>query len=353
MKKLLAGLLLISAAQSFAQNPAVLADSLRSGFRGLSVVNEKVIWMSGRKGLVGKSTNGGEKWKWNRVKGCEDLDFRSLQAFDKKNAVVASAGTPAVIMKTANGGKSWKQSYRSDDSTMFFDGMAFWDKQHGLIFGDPVNGKMFLMESFDGGATWKEILFADRPQMEKGEASFAASGTTIRVLPGGHVWIATGGTVARVWHSRDYGHHWEVLETPMIHGQPSQGIFSVAFYDTLNGVIVGGDYANDTLKRDHVFYTEDGGKTWNAPEKPTGGYRSCVVYANQHFLCATGTSGIDFSYDGGKTWSPETIKGRIAVTKGYNTVYATGRPLVLIYFAGSKEQKFKKGKIYTEDNIFD
>jgi photosystem II stability/assembly factor-like uncharacterized protein len=253
-----------------------MADSVKKGFRGLSVVNEKVIWISGQRGLVGRSTNGGETFSWRKVKSYEKMDFRTLHAFSKKCAVIATAGTPASILRTTNGGKTWSEVYRSDDSSMFFDGVGFWDDNRGLIFGDPIKGRMFLMETFDGGKTWKEIPFSDRPQLVEGEAAFAASGTTIRTLPGGHVYIATGGVKSRLWHSRDYGHHWQVFETPIIQGKPSQGIFSMAWKDTLSGVIVGGDYLNDSLVGGNIFITRDGGKIWLAPEVKQQGYFSCV-----------------------------------------------------------------------------
>lgn len=272
------------------QTNAQLADSVKSGFRGLSVVNENVIWMSGQKGLVGNSYNGGKKWNWNRVKGFENSDFRSIYAFDKKNAVVATAGFPAAILFTSDAGKSWTTSFISKDSAMFFDGIDFWDSKHGMIFGDPVNRRMYLSETFDGGKTWKEIPFEDRPQLQNGEASFAASGTTIRVLPNGQIFIATGGIVSRLWHSRDYGHHWEVFNTPILQGKPSQGIFSIAFYDSLHGIIVGGDYLNDSLLGNNIFMTNDGGKTWIAPDYKVQGYFSCVVYFCKHsMIVVTGT----------------------------------------------------------------
>lgn len=279
------------------------ADSVMKGFRGLSVVNSKCIWISGQRGLVGRSVNGGKDFQWRRIEMYEKLDFRTLHAFDKKNAVVASAGTPAVILRTSNGGKTWIQCYASIDSAMFFDGFGFWNNERGLIFGDPINGIMFLMQTLDGGRTWTEIPSADCPQLVEGEAAFAASGTTIRTLPNGHVYIATGGVKSRLWHSRDYGHHWEVFETPMIQGKSSQGIFSMAWKDSLNGVIVGGDYTlpNDTTR--NCFVTRDGGQTWIRPNECPRGYRSCVEYLGSGVLLASGTSGVDVCGTDGMHWS--------------------------------------------------
>lgn len=291
-----------------------MADSVKKGFRGLSVVNEKVIWISGQRGLVGRSTNGGKSFSWRRVSEYPKVDFRTLHAFDKKTAVVATAGTPCVILRTSDGGKHWDHVYRSHDTLMFFDGVGFWDKNRGLIFGDPIKGRMFLMETLDGGINWTEIPFDDRPQLVEGEAAFAASGTTIRTLPNGHVYIATGGVKSRLWHSRDYGHHWEVFETPIVQGKPSQGIFSMAWKDTLNGIIVGGDYLlpNDTLN--NCYRTIDGGRTWIKPLVPTAGYRSCVEYSgNSDTYIATGTSGTEYT-GSGDIW--------VYIESGFNTVKA-------------------------------
>lgn len=253
------------------------ADSVKKGFRGLSVVNEDVIWISGQRGLVGRSINGGKSFVWRRVSTFGKMDFRTLHAFDKKRAMIATAGTPAVILTTHDGGKTWSQRYFSNDSAMFFDGVGFWDNRRGLIFGDPVNGRMVLMWTDCGGEHWKPIPDSLCPKLVEGEAAFAASGTTIRTLPGGHVYIATGGAKSRLWHSRDYGFHWEVFETPILQGKPSQGIFSMAWKDTLNGVIVGGDYLNDSLIGSNIFMTTNGGVSWFAPEGKQQGYFSCVA----------------------------------------------------------------------------
>lgn len=283
------------------------ADSVKKGFRGLSVVNSKVIWISGQKGLVGRSINGGKSFHWRRINGFGKLDFRTLHAFDKKTAVVATAGTPAAILRTSDGGKNWVQCYISRDSAMFFDGVGFWtgssqEQNHGLIFGDPINGRMFLMETYDGGKHWKEIPFEDRPQLVEGEAAFAASGTTIRTLPNGHVYIATGGVKSRLWHSRDYGHHWEVFETPIIQGKPSQGIFSIDFVDTLNGVIAGGDYLSDSISGRNMFITHDGGITWEDAHY-TGGYCSGVMWHKlSHTIYAVGPSRVYRSDLDGEMW---------------------------------------------------
>src|SRR6476620_6975023 len=116
----------------FAQTNAQLADSVTKGFRGLSVVNENVICMSGQKGLVGELNFHEHRWTWNRVAGFESCDFRSIYAFDSSSAVIANAGYPASILRTSDAGRSWTTVFQSKDSAMFFDGIDFWDSSRGL-----------------------------------------------------------------------------------------------------------------------------------------------------------------------------------------------------------------------------
>ena len=72
---------------------------------------------------------------------------------------------------------------------------------------------------------------------------------------------------------------------------------------------MGGDYRNDTLRERNCLLTADGGKTWTQPATPPGGFRSCVVYINARTAIATGTSGTDISFDGGRRWQPISKEG--------------------------------------------
>jgi photosystem II stability/assembly factor-like uncharacterized protein len=53
----------------------VLTSGTKTSLRGLSVVNDNVVWVSGSNGTVGKTTNGGKNWKWFNVKGFEKENF--------------------------------------------------------------------------------------------------------------------------------------------------------------------------------------------------------------------------------------------------------------------------------------
>jgi photosystem II stability/assembly factor-like uncharacterized protein len=270
-------------------------------FRSLSVVNDKVAWVGGSQGIIGRSVNGGVTWRFRSVPDFQALEFRSLYAFDSLTAVAANAGSPACIVRTTDGGMHWNVVYKNDHAQAFIDGMDFWNAREGLLYGDGIDHSMLLLSTLDGGITWKEIAQADRPVLKDGEASFAASGTGIRCVRPRQVFIATGGNTSRLWVSSDNGMHWKVVTPPIIQGRAMTGIFSIAFRDEKDGIITGGDFENDTLAHHHVYLTQDGGETWSTPSIPTGGLRECVEYLTESVMIAVGR-GIDLSDDGGRTW---------------------------------------------------
>ncbi|WP_343524163.1 oxidoreductase [Pedobacter sp.] len=301
------------AAQSYTMKP--LTEGTKTSIRGLSVVSDQVIWVSGSNGSVGKSTDGGSTWKWTKPKDYEKLDFRDIEAFDNQNAIIVNAGSPAYILKTTDGGESWTTHYKNADTAIFLDGAGFWDKNRGIVFGDPIHNRLQLLKTVDAGKSWQDITANLTSSLVKGEASFAASGTTIKTLPGGKTWIATGGTVSNIYFSPDYGQHWQVFKCPIIQGENSTGPFSIDFLNDKNGVAVGGNYVKDKENTNNILLTSDGGKTWQKPTTPVFGYRSGVTYINAKTLIATGTSGTDISTDAGQNWKHISDKSFNAVQK--------------------------------------
>lgn len=279
------------------------AANIAASFRGLSVVNDSIAWVSGTHGQIGKSTDGGSTWSFTQVKNFSQSDFRSIYAFNEREAIIANAGAPAYILRTDDGGTTWSVVYQNNDTAAFFDGIDFWNDKQGMIYGDPIKGRMLLLTTPDGGKSWKELPVKNRPMLQKGEASFAASGTNIHCLKKNKIIIATGGKVSRLFVSDDKGKHWSVRNTPILQGQSTQGIFSFA-YNNKTLVIVGGDYKNDSLAIYNVFYSGNDGKTWKTPVTNTRGYRECVLFIDNNKVIALGPSGVDFSKTGGTNWLP-------------------------------------------------
>ena len=279
-----------------------------ASFRGLSAVSEDVVWVSGTGGTWGRSLDGGETWVTGTVPGAEELDFRDVDAFDARAAYLMSAGPGDLsrIYKTTDGGETWDLQHANPSPEGFYDGMAFWDVERGLTYGDPVDGRFVVLTTVDGGETWSRVPAESMPPALPGEAGFAASGSGLAVVRGGHAWFGTGGPEARVFRTTDSGETWTVAATPMLAGEASTGIFSLAFSDPEHGVAVGGDYRQPEAATGNAILTRDGGLSWIPAASPPTGYRSGVAYApgtEGRVLVAVGTSGSDYSLDGGETWS--------------------------------------------------
>lgn len=331
MKKLLLFLFFFSIffyteAQKDQPQIKIIHESTKSSLRGLSVVNDRVVWVSGSNGTVGKSTDGGDTWKWLVVKGFEKRDFRDIEAFDATTAVIIAVDTPAYILRTVDGGATWKIVYENKTPGMFLDAMEFWNEQAGIVVGDPINSKFFIARTFDGGATWKEVPEQYKPVADSGEACFAASGTNIRILDRDEAVFVSGGLKSRVFIRN------QPVTLPIIQGKETTGANSIAVMDYAKRaggttmIVVGGDFSADSSVTQNCFYTTDRGTTWTAAKKPPRGYRSCVEYLSKKHVITCGTTGVDYSFDGGKTWKGISDEGfhvcRIA--KAGTTIFLAG-----------------------------
>jgi photosystem II stability/assembly factor-like uncharacterized protein len=288
------------------------ASGVTARLRGVFAISDKVIWASGAAGTVLRTGDGGATWKKLAVPDAEKLDFRDVDAVSETTAYILSIGPgPASrIYKTTDAGATWTLQFKNDDQKAFLDAMSFWDPNHGLVFGDSVDGQFYILTTADGGGTWKRVSTPTLPPALRNEGAFAASGTNIAVFGKTHAWIGTGAAAkARVLRTGDGGHTWQVADTPLAAG-PSTGIFSIAFRDAKHGVVVGGDYKKEQEAVDNLAVTSDGGATWKLV-KGLSGFRSVVAYvpdSKTPALVAVEPSGADYSLDDGQTWKP--IEGR-------------------------------------------
>jgi len=284
-----------------AQTIVPLQQGKPTSIRGLSVVDDNVAWVSGSKGYIAITKDGGKNWDWQQVKGFEKADFRDIEAFSDNEAIIMSSGTPALILKTTDGGANWKVKYQNADTSYFFDAMDFDTPKHGIVLGDPIGAKFMLMETKDGGESWN--LYNDRPDAQPGEAAFAASGTCLKISKY-FIGIATGGSNARLINYNITLGSWQYDQLPIVHHKASQGAFSFALgRDRM--LLVGGDYADDKKADSVAAYAKtrlDATQMYTQIKTGPGGFQSCVEYIKDNIFLSTGTPGSNITTDGGKTW---------------------------------------------------
>ena len=295
-------------------------SAAKARLRGLSVVGPEVAWASGSEGTVIRTTNGGTQWRTVVVPDAKALDFRDIHAVDARTAYLLAIGEgeKSRILKTTDGGASWLVQFVNPDPNGFLDAIAFWDADHGIALGDPVDGRYTVLTTADGGAHWTKGTAEGMPPALAGEGAFAASGTCLTTFGDKEAWFGTGGgATARVFRTRDRGATWTAHETPIRAGSATSGIFSLAFRDADHGVIVGGTYDRPDLGGRVAATTEDGGATWSivARDEPKG-FRSAVAFLggdDPQRVVAVGPTGSDASTDGGRTWAPIDGEGYHAV----------------------------------------
>ncbi|ORT54131.1 oxidoreductase [Streptomyces sp. CB03238] len=287
-------------------------------FRGLAAVSRSTAWVAGSKGTVLRTSDGGRSWRNVSPPGAGELEFRDIEAFDGRRAVVLAIGEGEAsrIFRTDDGGASWTESFRNTDPRAFYDCVTFFDSRHGLAMSDPVDGKYRILSTGDGGRTWRELPDTGMPAALPGEAAFAASGQCLVAAGPTDVWLATGGgATARVLHSADCGLNWTVAESTIPAGDPARGVFALAFRDRTHGLAVGGDYRTGQPSPRAGAVSRDGGRTWRQAHTPPPAYRSGVTWLphSRSAALAVGPTGTDLTTDGGHTW-------RTVDTGSYDTV---------------------------------
>ena len=289
-------IILFFAQNIYSQSVKICADSLHSSLRGLSVVNDKVVWVSGNNGTVGKSVDAGQTWVWMKGNQYEKTDFRDIEAFDENTAVIMGVSDPAYILRTTDGGKSWKLVYENSTKGIFLDAMDFCNRMDGIVIGDPMNGRFYKARTFDGGNSWENTPDQQRPLADSGEACFASSGTNIRQLSKSKNVFVSGGLTSHFFDGS------KAILLPIMSGKESTGANSIAFKNAKVMIVVGGDFLEKNFSDSNCVITKDGGKSWFLPQKNPTGYRSCVEYLNKDNWITCGLNGVDITNNDGITW---------------------------------------------------
>jgi len=255
------------------------------------------------------------------------LAFRAIQNVNG-NLLAISISSPTRLYKLNRKSESPILVYEEDHEKAFYDSMEFWNDQEGIAIGDPSDDCMSVIITRDGGNSWTKLSCNDLPEAKEGEAAFAASDTNISIV-GDHTWVATGGKASRVMYSPNKGKTWEVIETPIVQGLETTGMYSIDFYDEKNGFAFGGDYTKPADSSANKIRTQDGGKTWQlVAQNQSPGYRSCVQYvpnSNAKKLVAVGFNGIDYSNDSGNSWTHLSDEGFYTIRfLNDNVAYAAG-----------------------------
>lgn len=298
---LLTSLLHLTQAQNVALQ--IQEHTLQTSFRGIACGDGGQVWTSGENGTIGHSVDGGVTWQFIVVPGMENASFRDIEWCDDGSVVVMSATQPAAMIRSADGGQHFDITFSKMDSTWFLDGFDIHRNGWGLCYGDPIDGRMTLLETKDFGKSW--TVLPTGPPVDPGTAAFAASGSGLHILSARKAIFITGGTASDLYQTKDRGRSWQKVSSTGLPSGPTSGAYGMA----VSGkkiYVVGGDYTNENDTTGVFVFSENGGKTWKKPVVSPSGYRSGIAIG-KNLIIVCGPTGVDYTnIQGGlvfKHWS--------------------------------------------------
>ena len=282
-----------------------------------SAVKDGVLWATGTNNSVFVSDNQGKTWRNASVTDSVVTDFRDIQVFDNKTAIVMGVGSgeQSRLLLTLDRGQSWQLLHVNPDPDGFYDAIGFWDRNRGLLLGDPVDGYYVIKRTQDGGKTWQRIEREKLPPMLSKEAAFAASGNTLIVGDNGKAWFTTGGFDACVYYSSDFGQSWQRSPVPLHRLNQTSGGYALALNHQGTPFVMGGDYKQRDGHYPHLSYLGPDGH-WLVPDSTQLGLRTAMA-CDQQTCITTGKLGTDISHDQGMRWKTLPVS---AQTKGFYTL---------------------------------
>jgi photosystem II stability/assembly factor-like uncharacterized protein len=267
--------------------------------RAIAVARDRGIWVGGSHATLYHSMDNGETWQSKGPAADAQCDYRDVALLPGGRTVIMSAGPGALsrVLISDDDGETWSVTLPNPAADGFFNGMAFLDDGRGVLAGDPIEGRLTVFTTQNGGADWVSM---DGPVVAAEEYGFAASGTGVVLDSDGRIGIITGGSRCR-FHRFDVSiGRWTSTDIGIRSGNASSGAFSVAFLDSL-GIAVGGDYKRPQQAERNLARTHDAGASWEvySGEMP---HKACVLGLSESLWLACGRTGIAVSTDAGITW---------------------------------------------------
>lgn len=227
------------------------------------------------------------------------------------------------IYKTTNKGGSWQLQFFDTTKTKFMDYIKMFDDNNGIAMGDAVgNQSALFVKTTDGGNHWNVIsnnLYGyisgdewrriDFVNMDIGY--FFGNNNLVKTTDGGATWNKTN--------------------------FPGD-LWIVKFYDKNLGLTFSTDW---TTSKNNFKRTTDGGNTWQEFQVSITGIGDDIEFLPGNPKCVwfTGSAGLFYSLDTGKTWQKSNL--------GDNNIY--GRDIV---FTNNNNGWLlcDNGKIFYTDN---
>lgn len=302
MKKLFSIVFLSVGITAFSQQVESLETILNDkiSIRALELYDNKV-WYSGTDSKFGFVDLKNYKNQKQIRLSEEKLQFRTLGQ-NKTSFYAINIESPARFFKIDKKDLKSQVIFKDTAKTAFYDALHFVNDKLAYTFSDADKHHLLKLAVYKDG---KWNMFKNNVTLNDGEAAFAASNTNISSCKK-YLWIATGGKASRILRMNLKDEKIKVFNTPIIQGEPSQGMYSIDFFEDRFGIAAGGDYIKQDANINNIATTIDAGETWQIQASgQNAGYTTCVKIkpgSKGKEIIAVGDKHISYSSDFGKTW---------------------------------------------------
>jgi photosystem II stability/assembly factor-like uncharacterized protein len=221
--------------------------------------------------------------EWKKVNSGSFAWFHSLYFVNQnKGWIVGSRGA---FLETTDGGSTWKTKQTFTRDTI--RDVYFADEQHGWVlcekdvFSRGESSPSSILETFDGGETWRRVNFQDEGSERLVKLFFSKDGFGYAVGEAGTFYAMQGDKT--VWKKNSLPIRFLLLDG--------------SFFNQNKGLVVGGGGS--------ALFTEDGGLTWNNANfaAQAKSKLNSVFFINQNVGWTVGAEGRIFTtVNGGKFW---------------------------------------------------
>src|SRR5690606_17210326 len=137
-----------------------------------------------------RTTDGGNTWTSSTFPGIQaDGFFCSIFAAGPENAwiVFYDYAEGGKIFHTPNGGQDWNL-LDAPVQDVFVSSIYFFDQDHGVIWGDPIDSLYSIFTTADGGLSWEQVGASDMPPAIDNDEWTVAGNVGVN---GDHIWFDT------------------------------------------------------------------------------------------------------------------------------------------------------------------
>lgn len=251
----------------------------------LHATNADTLWVSlGSGGAIWKSTNGGKTWNASSggmtgIAGTSEFRTVAIARSNPNYLYCASWNRPASAYRSTDGGATWTRIVNNASTSTLIGGTG---NPSGLHFQwlsvDPRNPSHVLgacegnvVQSFDAGATWKDItcLAVGRNWRGNGYSGLCCTALAWNPYKPGQV-FTLGMDGGKLLRSDDYLWSWKLADHGLI--GPFNGANSVAFSADGTIYVGSGQFGNTSgaYLNEPIIKSTNWGASWAYISRPSG-----------------------------------------------------------------------------------